>query len=71
LRVWTDEEDAFVSQKIGDIAKDHLEAKNQPSFAHMRGLLNGVALSGGNGAVENASNGALENTSAKKKSPAP
>jgi hypothetical protein len=35
-RVWTNEEDVFVLQKIGDIAKDHPDTKNQPSFGHLR-----------------------------------
>ena len=69
LRVCTYEEDKFVLQKIQDIAKDHADAKKQPLLTHLRGLLNGLALPGGNCAVENKMTDIFKNTSAKCKSP--
>jgi hypothetical protein len=56
-RVWTDEEDRFFLKKVQKIFKDNPGKKNQLSFVHLRNLLNGVTLPGGNYSAKTRSTG--------------
>ncbi|PLW46164.1 hypothetical protein PCASD_04133 [Puccinia coronata f. sp. avenae] len=67
-RVWTNEKDRFVLEKVQKIAKDHPREKNQLSFVHLRNLLNGVTLPGGNYPAETRSTGVTLDPSCEDKS---